>query len=374
MTCYSSMMMSRLAVVSGALSLFLVVVTPRIAQTVSVGDLSIEWNAVDGCGSLEGVVKELTNILGESWQGKVSYRFSGRVLKQGDQWTATLVVSGEGEQFTRSISADSCETAVKVIALLIAVSLDPTLALSLENKIQPAEPHPITQSETSGSADQPTPAQSKSDRIEPDKPPEPKEIITPPKTTEKPQLDELNANAMQLALGAFFVTDIGIVPVVGFGFSLEASLIIREFCMNLSLEYLPPHGTDIANSDHGSITMQLLAPSLGAGYLFDFSSVQAGPLAGASFNAIWANSAEIERTSAGMAFWGSVWLSIAARWRIFEQLQVSIAPALRYSFSQPKFEIEGIGLVHQPAALTGLINIGFFFIFNHEKPDLRPSL
>ena len=59
----------------------------------------------------------------------------------------------------------------------------------------------------------------------------------------------------------------------------------------------------------------------------------------------------------------AAWLGVAFEWLVVDRFGISLFPALHYFFVRPEFVIDGIGLVHRPEVVAGVIKLGAFFVF-----------
>lgn len=329
---------------------------PSFANAQGIEDLAIEWNSKSGCGSLGEVKEELAKIVGETWQGTFSHQFKCRAFKEDEKWTASLEVVNQDETFSRTISVASCETAVKVVALLIAITLDPALALSSEDTeiltiLEAPEPVPEK-------PEAPQEAESK----DPQSDAEPSDAAEPT-PEETGNTDEPSTPGPRPGVGSAFAADIGSVPGLGLGFSLTTSLLIGIFRGDLTIKYLVPRESDISGNDSGTIRAHILASSLGGGFRFDAGGFFISPIAGLTVNTIWAESQEIVDTKKGAASYWAAQFTLAFERRVFDIIFLVIRPAICVPFSRPRFEVEGIGVVHRPSVIAGELDLGLFFIF-----------
>ncbi len=333
------------------------VATPAMGD--GIDDLSIEWSSPAGCGTRSQVVSTLVGMLGDRWEGSSSQRFKGTVEALDERWRTTLVVITGDDTYRRTVTVNTCETATAVVALLIGLALDPTHILASEDEaLQDTLETLETASQTDDDeAEPPAPEPETPEEPEPKPEPQPEDETVPPPPP------ETSPRTSSFRVGLSFSADVATASPFSPGIAIDGGAQIGLFAAGLTLRYAPPRGIDIAGNDDGVYRPQLLSIALGAGARFAVKRFRIAPLLGFATHGVFAQSEGVEQPRDASVWLFSVWGAVGFDFLIGDHLGIDVTPALHVMLNRPRFNITGIGVVHQPGVVAGVFQLGVFLRF-----------
>jgi hypothetical protein len=334
--------------------------------------LKLNWQTPSQCGTTEDIQNKAIGILGDRTDVAAFSTLNGSIVDAAGRWLVTLNVPAADKTYTRSVTVNTCEAALEVSSLLIALVIDPSHVLSSQDpKIQSSiETLQHATGDEAGikgaeSGAAPSPAESgqgpKAAPLSPPPPPEPTDSRPP--ETKKRSIFSTPLPPRLFALGVSFVSDVGTVSSFAPGVALSATFRLRIFATELSIRYLPPRDVDVAGSDGAVWSPQLLGISLGAGASWSIKRIRLTPLVGICGQGIFAESKGVTAPSRATIWIASAWLGVTLDGMITDWFGLRLQPTLHYLFTRPQFVIDDIGRVYQPSPVAGVFTIGFIFAF-----------
>ena len=238
---------------------------------------------------------------------------------------------------TRRVAASSCDELGDAAALLIALSIDPTLDPSASASTAPA-----TALEPAAPLE-PLPASS--------------EPAAPSPTAPVPEQRATEAEPWQLRLGAGLALWARRLPGLAPGAQGHVSLGRGRASLSLDLGFFPPQHAGIAGSEAGGeLWLASAGPKLGYAIVLGAASVT--PRLGAELQLLQGSGSGVENPSSaqavlvGVEAGARVSLELAKSWQGYAEGAVS---ALVW---RPRFVLDGVGQVHQPERLGLRFGLG----------------
>jgi hypothetical protein len=105
----------------------------------------LTWRAPPGCPGEQDVREALARMLpAETDASADRYRTTLEVVERGGRWEATVFLDDGTSKTERTITAKTCATATSTAVLLVAMAIDPRLALGVPPALdlEPGEPAP----------------------------------------------------------------------------------------------------------------------------------------------------------------------------------------------------------------------------------------
>lgn len=336
--------------------------------------IPLAWKSPDDCATSERILRELKTMLGSDWAGDVKERFEGAAVKDGNRWRISLRVRSGEDEYARELTVNTCDAVVKVVAMLIALSINPSLALSTDDENLQSSLKVLEGADTTDAQAAPDPQNDLTDQERGTE-----EIMERDGTTRQTPAEEKatkegivsssqgpapqNMKPVAYAVGLSFVADLGTAAIFGPGLSVEGAVWIKWARIELAAWYVAPQESDIEESETGVFKAQLVGGALGVGGHFRIGRFNLDPLVGLSIHSLFAQSLNIVTEAKENAMFFSAWSGVAFEWLATEWLGIGFHPAIHYFFSRPEFRIEPYGRVHKPSVVAGVIKIGVFVHF-----------
>ncbi len=284
--------------------------------------LLLEFSAPAGCPGRAQVLDEIASLVRADRHGG-----SGRLLAQASverraarHFELHVVLTREGARDERSVPAESCAAAAHAVALLVALVLDPQL--------MSAAPSP---------------------------PPTAASVRAAPR--ERP------GARPTLELGAALSLDSAVSPQVAVGPALQAGVGWGRLHLALRGRYLLPSS---ARHDGPSglfdASFTLADGSLSACHLWASQSLALGPCLAVEAGRLAGRATGLSPSTDGSALWMAVAAAAQGRGRLASWSWLFAELGAEYGLRRPRFEVGGIGLAHQPAALSLIASFGALFM------------
>lgn len=309
----------------------LVLLVPLSARA-NAAVFELAWRAPAACPAREDVLARATRLLGHEPGATLERPLTVDALVEqlpDNTWRLQLTL---GEQSPpRSVTATSCDELGEAAALLIALSIDPTLDPNAAAAKAPA------------AAPEPAPP------LEPESPPPASRA-----TAEPPQRDSA---PWQLRLGAGLALWTGRLPGLAPGAQAHVTVAREQASLSLDLGFFPPQHAGIAGSEAGGeLWLASVGPKLGYGFAVGAASVT--PRLGAELQLVRGAGSGVENPSSAQA----VLLGVEAGTRVGLQLSKSWQGVAEGAVSAliwcPRFVLEGVGQVHRPERLGLRFGLG----------------
>ncbi len=359
------------AVVSVCLSALLVV-SSAVGFAAEKETPALDWQTPPECGTTEDVQNGLTAVLGERWKSGAVPKLNGIIADADGKWRVTINVPSGAETYTRSVTVNTCKAALEVSSLLIALVIDPVQVLSSEDPMLKSSLHSLEQTTESSDLDG---ENAHTDEVEgtDTKPGQEARALAPTRTLEaqppKPPEKQKRLShrpevlSRMFAAGLSFVADVGTVSLFAPGLALNTAFRRRIFATELLVRYLLPRENAVDGPHGASWVPQAVGISLGAGIIRTFSRFHLMPLIGFGVEGVFAESRRVVSPNRATVWTASAWLGITLEWMAADWFGLRLQPALHYLFTRPRFVIDGIGLVYQPAPVAGVFSFGVIFAF-----------
>ena len=104
--------------------------------------IDLQWNAPPGCSSAEAVQARVAALLSGPPRGQGEAVVVASVVREGEAVSMTLTTTFAGATDVREVTSTSCEALADATAVLLAVSLEPSLDVQPEPEPEP-EPEPV---------------------------------------------------------------------------------------------------------------------------------------------------------------------------------------------------------------------------------------
>lgn len=298
----------------------------------------VAWQAPAACPTREDVLARTTRLLGHEPGATLERPLAVDALVEllpEDIWRLQLMLGDQSP--TRTVTASSCDELGDAAALLIALSIDPTL--------DPAATVPAAPATT------PEPA------APPERLPAPVELAAPAPEPVAKQPSRSEAAPWQLRLGAGLALWTGRLPGLAPGPQAHVSLARARASLSLDVGFFPPQHAGIAGSEAGGeLWLASVGPKLGYGFTVGAASLT--PRLGAELQLVRGSGSGVENPSSaqavlvGVEAGTRVGLQLAKSWQGYADGAVS---ALIW---RPRFVLEGVGQVHQPERLGLRFGLG----------------
>ncbi len=325
--------------------------------------IDLEWSAPPECPAGDVVRAAVLRDLGASRGAGAPLVARGRVEKSGEAWVAHLSVAAPNGAGERTLRASSCADLSDAAALIFALAIDPHAAPpppSVASSAAPAAPLSATAAE--GDAAKGSPASSSAPASSASAPP-----AAPPPPSTSPKRDPYAPPQGSLArdglgVAATFVGDVGLLPSVDLGGSLE--IFFTRHGLRLDVD-----GTWLAGTHAGAPTpgpggdFTFLAAGARVGHIWRVGRFDLGPAGGAEIDRLHAEGYGVTSPSSDTGTWvtlragGTMAFWVVRGFALFSHIEAT-AP-----LSRPTFVLDGVGPVHRPAFFGGRAGLGAQIVF-----------
>ncbi|MBA3544959.1 MAG: hypothetical protein H0T76_00600 [Nannocystis sp.] len=319
--------------------------------------VQVRWTAPVGCPSVEYVRARTEALLGRELEDPrhPPVEASVTIRRQSGGWSASLELATFEGRRRRPLRAGTCEALADVVALLLAVTIDPTARFpSLEaapDGVQPTDRSPVgipdaVPVERSPEAPAPAPRQTP--------PPSPSPSPSPPPSP-RPAPD--HRRRLQGFVGAGFTLQGGGVPGLALGAAGSGGLAWARARLLVTAAYAAPVSSSALAPGARLAARQGWAAIAGCGLLVRRRLEV--PLCGGWFaGAMRAVGSGLDDGRPVRLPWTGLVLGAGLRYvfhpRIAAAMDVlALVPVLR-----PSFIVDGLGVVHQAASLAASGQIG----------------
>lgn len=243
----------------------------------------------------------------------------------------------------RQLHGVDCAALAEALALVIAISIDPSAAMRATLPAPPpTEPAPSEPSEPPPSepVDPSTPAP-------PDPPPAIEPAVAPPiEPTAPPTREEEAPRAagprLAFVAAGWFIGGAGMLPSPSYGAMLLAGVRIEGVEIALGGDVLAESRTQISGTTRGGDFGQA-AGRLRLGYAIDLSPFELVPTLAADVGATWGRGFGVARPGSGVTLAVDLAVGLEARLFFLEQLGVTLFVELTVPVLRPEFVLTGLG-------------------------------
>jgi hypothetical protein len=163
---------------------------------------------------------------------------------------------------------------------------------------------------------------------------------------------------------AHWLSDLGALPELGFGPGFAFGLAISDLRFELGALYLLPQPVHVPDRQQQVGSLRVLALSLGACHrTFHDGRFALGPCAGAEYGRVLGESENVTSPAHADAPWVLGWGGLRAEFEITADWAATLALLAGLPFDRARFEIEGLGKVHELPAVLGRLQAGLEWRF-----------
>ncbi|MCA9704713.1 MAG: hypothetical protein KDK70_02550 [Myxococcales bacterium] len=314
------------------------------------GELSLAWDAPQACPGREVVLERVEGLLGRSLRDAEAspVRVQARVEPVGEALRLSLRTETAEGRSDREMSGQTCEVLVDAAALVIAVALDPSLALGPEPEPEP-EPQPLGD----------LPECIEPDAIE-------AQALEPAEPAPAP---EPVAGTVRAAVTG----SLGPLPLAAPGVEVVAGFVRRQARVELGFDYFFARRVAAASGDDrgGEIQLWTLAargcwaPGVSILEFPVCGGVQAGPMRGEGYG--------LSTPTTTRLAWVAAEVGGALLIRGLPLVDVWAGADLVVPLTRPGFFIDDVGLVHRSGGVGGEASVGLEVRFGPGRALERRS-
>jgi hypothetical protein len=309
-----------------------------VASAASAAEF--DWNAPSGCPDRDALRWRIEEALGTTLAKAAPLKFSASVQeKSTKRWVVTLDVASDSNQTAvqhRELQASSCDELAQAASVAVALALGADVT-------EPKEPRPEVPS--AGDSEKTTkpvwtaPVEARLSRA-----------ATPRKETESTKSAWWAAE-----LGP--VLDMGSLPGPALGIEVAGLVGQGPAAIKLGGLALPNRSGEVVDNRGGTFT--LFAASLMAcgNSLHSFLNLRL--CAGSEFGRLSGRGNNVTQTWTGSSGWLAPRIDLAVSWPLLdESLRLAGLSTVALPLIRKEFSVQGLGLVHQPGAVTGRLGAG----------------
>jgi hypothetical protein len=298
------------------------------------GGFRFDWTVPEGCPTREQVVIRAEQLLGRALDGAAptDLTLDGRVTRLGEsEWQLALSQRSSTGSEQRQVKAARCDELAEAAALLIALSIDPSLTgppSTPTTSAFPGETEPaatIEKPEAAGEVKSPDPAA----------PVHPVPVVP--------------SSPWRLRGGATFAAWSRRLPGLAPGIAAHAGMASRHWVVLGELGFFPPrHASVPASAAGGDLFMASGGGQLG--YLWQLHRLGLGPIAGAELQWLHGEGANVDAPQSADVMLVSVQAGARVSLVFSRSWALVAGAAVALPVNRPRFVVDGVGPVHRPDA------------------------
>lgn len=298
--------------------------------------VELAWEAPEGCPDRANVEQRIQKLLsGASEKSHVTAEGIVTATKSG--YRLALTTTRDGTRGERILDDKSCAALAESAALIVAMAVDPAIALTMDEPAA-APPAPTT------SASEP----------EPPAPP-PVAAPTPPRA-DTPSMVPVTPPPSQRPRPRVLVAAGGdvlgyVFPRATLGVSLSVGAIVGPLRFDVGGHYAPSSEHDLAAPAGASGSFELLLARARAAWLWSIGAWELGPMAAFEAGRARARGNGLSTSLEARTPWFAGSFGALASHR-FGRFAVTGEVSLIAPLTRPAFIVEGAGTVHTPAAVA----------------------
>lgn len=274
-----------------------------VATSQALPSWSLRWDAPAVCPGPAAVRARVATLVGAAAQREARVRWDVTVRPDGTGFVAAVRAENEGTASSQTLSAPRCEELAETAALLLAWTVQPDGA--------PAPPPP------------------------PPAPPAPRASPRP--------------SPRWASVGLGLRVDGGLAPSVAVGPSIALSLGASRWALRLDAAWLPPQDAPFDARRGGRF--EAWTGSLSVCARWGRGRWRAGPCAGVEAGAIRAEGYGVSDPASTWEPWIAARGGGALDLALWGPVHLALAVAARVPLRRAAFVLEGVGAVHQSAAV-----------------------
>jgi hypothetical protein len=306
--------------------------TPTLA--LAQGGFRFDWSVPETCPAREQVVIRAEQLLGRALEGAApaDLTLDARVTRTSEnEWQLALSQSSSTGTEQRRVKAAHCEELAEAAALLIALSIDPSLTSqpsapttsAFPNETEP--PPPLQKPEAAGGVPSQHPAA----------PARPVPVA--------------RSSPWRLRGGATFAGWSGRLPGLAPGIAAHAGVSSGTWLVLGELGFFPPRHASVDDSAAGGDVF--MASGGGQlGYVLQLDGLELGPTAGAELQWLHGEGANVDHPRSADVMLVSVQAGARVSLVFSRSWAIAAGAALARLVNHPRFVVDGVGPVHRPDA------------------------
>jgi hypothetical protein len=303
--------------------------------------LVLDWHGPDDCQEGARLLTEVERTLGgeRSGTGLVAHVTLAQV---GSRWRLTLVMEHGGRTTTRALDAESCATATDAAAVVLALTID-TFGHESEDA-GPRVADATTVLDASSVVERADSAPSAAD--------------VPLSSDDARDASAARSSLLPLVVFAEAASDTGTLPRTGVGFAGGLGFVASPLRVEARLAYWPGVAAEIAGASSRGGSFTVLAAELRGCALAEASVFSLGGCAGLGLAEMRAQAFGVTTPISAASTWGELVADGVALARVSRRFALRASAGMVVPFSRSPFEIEGLGVVHKPAAVALELAVG----------------
>jgi hypothetical protein len=149
---------------------------------------------------------------------------------------------------------------------------------------------------------------------------------------------------------------IGQMPDPALGAGLSGGVVVNRLRLRLGAQAVLPQRTEASSGKGGDLGMA--AGLMEACLTLTRGPVRLGPCVGVEAGALWAHAFGVTQQGSGAGPWVAVTVGEELAFPVTGQLSLVVGSALVIPVVSPRFVLDEVGEVHQPAAVGGRLAVG----------------
>jgi hypothetical protein len=306
------------------LGLATIAVAPRAAA------VELTWESPEACPDRANVEQRIHKLLGTTNDKVIA---EGRVTATKNGYHLALTTTRDGVRGERALDDASCEALADSAALIVAMAIDPAVAMGIE---EPPAPTPLLAA--------PSPNELP--------PPSSEVVVAPIADAPAAAVVVQPPSARPRFLIAAGGDVIGLVfPRAALGAAFSVGTVVRSLRFDLGARYAPSSSHELAAPAGASGSFELLVAHARGAWLWSRGDFELGPTLGVEAGRARGRGQGVRTSLEGRAPWfaGSLGGLLTLRTGAFGW---SADLAVVVPLTRPSFVIEGAGTVHTPAAIA----------------------
>ncbi len=312
--------------------------------------VALVWRAPDSCPPVASVRARVETLVGAplSSPGLPEVRGVAEVREEGGAWSATIeLTSGSGSR-RRELQARRCQGIVEAFALLVAMTVDP-----MAGRPAPVEPAP-----SPGEAEEEVDELAALPEVDASAPP-PVDSGTPARREPAPV--SARRRSLRVALGASFVANVGALPELAPGLSVDVSALVRRLRLELHGVYFTPRARSFADVPEVGAELDLWWMAARGGWVFERGPIEFPVGGGVQLGSMRARGYGIVERGRRSILWVALAVGGGIRYAPAPWVALGLGLELYVPMTRPEFTVEKLGAVHRAAPLGGLFLVGLEF-------------
>jgi hypothetical protein len=306
--------------------------------------VSLVWSAPGGCPTESDVRAQALRLLaGPPIAAERRVSAVARVVRtQGGRWHVDVTMSSEAAQGKRSLEAESCSGLAEATALIVAIMVDPdragaaAAAASTSTALSPAAASsaPVTAT--------PRPPSSPSPGTPPSRP---RGITLRPRW----------------AAGAWGLVDFGTLPDTAYGVGVGLAAVVGHLRSEVALSDLPGRSYTFPRAMGTGAEMSAWVAAGSFAYVVHLGRTELALGGGAEIthlDAFGVRASPPFQGTPGSGTWPALRAEAVLTTPIVAAVLLRLETDAVAPLRRPTFDIEPIGVVHQPSTITGRLGAG----------------